>query len=95
MSILLAREHSNEILPAIRISGRLGEEHVRRFHSYGPVDCQQHSCVTREALVGEHCVSQLIGLPEEVGSPELPRAFRGLLKAISSRLAGRDDLGSL
>lgn len=107
---------------------------MRRFHSYGPVDSQEHFCVVREALV-EQCVSQLIGhpekgghyftiwaprqtgktwlmrqaqqqirlrnpeqftvfnfslgnlrgmkyaLPEEPGSPDLPQAFQGLLRA--------------
>ncbi len=39
---------------------------MRRFHSYGPVDSQQHFCVARETLV-EQCVSQLIGHPEKGG----------------------------
>ena len=33
---------------------------MRRFHSYGPVDAEQHFCVARRELV-DQCVSQLIG----------------------------------
>lgn len=40
---------------------------MRRFHSYGPVDCDYHFCVERRALV-ERCLSQLIGIPEKGGS---------------------------
>lgn len=39
---------------------------MRRFHSYGPVDCRHHFCVERKTLV-ETCVEQLIGLPDEGG----------------------------
>ena len=39
---------------------------MRRFHSYGPVDCRYHFCVERQVLV-EQCLSQLVGVPEEGG----------------------------
>jgi len=39
---------------------------MRRFHSYGPVDCRYHFCVPRHALV-EQCLNQLVGIPEEGG----------------------------
>ncbi|MEN8220373.1 MAG: hypothetical protein ABFS56_29310 [Pseudomonadota bacterium] len=39
---------------------------MRHFHSYGPVDCQEHFCVQRQALVAQG-VEQLIGKPEKGG----------------------------
>lgn len=39
---------------------------MRRFHSYGPVDCRYHFCVERRELV-ESCLNQLVGVPEEGG----------------------------
>ena len=39
---------------------------MRRFHSYGPVDPDQHYCVPRTALI-EQCVSQLVGNPDKGG----------------------------
>jgi len=39
---------------------------MRRFHSYGPVDCEEHFCVPRQALVAQ-CVEQLIDNPEKGG----------------------------
>lgn len=39
---------------------------MRRFHSYGPVDCEDHFCVAREELVRQ-CHTQLIGNPEKGG----------------------------
>ncbi len=39
---------------------------MRRFHSYGPVNCKHHFCVPRQELV-EQCTQQLIGHPEEGG----------------------------
>ena len=39
---------------------------MRRFHSYGPVDSDEHFCVPRRELV-EHCTQQLIGNPEKGG----------------------------
>jgi hypothetical protein len=39
---------------------------MRRFHSYGPVSCNSHFCVPREALI-EHCFHSLIGKSEELG----------------------------
>ncbi len=39
---------------------------MRHFSSYGPVDCQEHFCVPRQALVAKG-VEQLIGQPEKGG----------------------------
>ncbi len=39
---------------------------MRRFHSYGPVDCEAHFCVPRKGLV-EGCFRQLIDNPEKGG----------------------------
>ena len=39
---------------------------MRRFHSYGPVDCEDHFCVQRKKLV-EQCMRQLIGKPDKFG----------------------------
>ncbi|QTA81423.1 AAA ATPase-like domain-containing protein [Desulfonema limicola] len=39
---------------------------MRRFHSYGPVNCRHHFCVKRNNLV-QKCFEQLIGFPEEGG----------------------------
>ncbi len=39
---------------------------MRRFHSYGPVDCRHHFCVDRTELI-EKCAGQLAGIPEEGG----------------------------
>ncbi|MCP5046655.1 MAG: ATP-binding protein [bacterium] len=40
---------------------------IRRFHSYGPVDCEEHFCVNRNALI-ESCRDQLTGKPDKHGS---------------------------
>ncbi len=39
---------------------------MRRFYSYGPVDCEEHFCVPRHALVQE-CLEQMIGNPDKGG----------------------------
>jgi len=39
---------------------------MRRFHSYGPVDCRYHFCVARQELIAQG-VEQLIGVPEVGG----------------------------
>jgi len=39
---------------------------VRRFHSYGPVDCERHFCVPRRDLV-EACARHLVDDPEKGG----------------------------
>jgi hypothetical protein len=39
---------------------------MRYFHSYGPVDCQEHFCVQRQALIAQG-VEQLIGQQEKGG----------------------------
>ena len=39
---------------------------MRRFHSYGPVDCEEHFCVPRTDLV-DTCVRRLVGNVEKGG----------------------------
>jgi hypothetical protein len=39
---------------------------MRHFHSYGPIDSQEHFCVQRQALITQG-VEQLIGKPEKGG----------------------------
>ena len=39
---------------------------MRRFHSYGPVDCEDHFCVPRNELIA-NCADQLIGNPKKGG----------------------------
>ena len=39
---------------------------MRRFHSYGPVDCEEHFCVPRTGLIQE-CLDQLVGHPQKGG----------------------------
>jgi len=39
---------------------------MRRFHSYGPVDCRHHFCVARTDMI-EQCAAQLAGIPDEGG----------------------------
>ncbi len=39
---------------------------MRKFHSYGPVNCRHHFCVPRTELV-QRCVEQLVGTPDEGG----------------------------
>ena len=39
---------------------------MRRFYSYGPVDCEEHFCVKRQELIAR-CTEQLIGRPEKGG----------------------------
>ncbi len=39
---------------------------MRKFHSYGPVDCEEHFCVQRTDLI-DRCVTQMIGHPEKGG----------------------------
>ncbi len=39
---------------------------MRQFHSYGPVDCEEHFCARRETLV-RRCTDQLIGKPGKSG----------------------------
>lgn len=39
---------------------------MRRFHSYGPVDCEEHFCVPRTKLVQE-CLEHLVGHPDKGG----------------------------
>ncbi|MCP4107809.1 MAG: hypothetical protein GY749_20080 [Desulfobacteraceae bacterium] len=39
---------------------------MRRFHSYGPVDCDQHFCVERKQMI-KFCFEQLIGVPDKCG----------------------------
>ncbi len=39
---------------------------MRRFHSYGPVDCRHHFCVPRTEMI-QRCAAQLVGIPDEGG----------------------------
>jgi AAA-like domain len=39
---------------------------MRRFHSYGPVDAEEHFCAERRDLV-EQCVERLVGNPDKGG----------------------------
>ena len=39
---------------------------MRRFFSYGPVDCEEHFCVPRKELI-DKCISQLVGKIEKGG----------------------------
>ncbi len=39
---------------------------MRRFTSYGPVDCQEHFCVRRKELV-RNCAGRIVGNPEKGG----------------------------
>lgn len=39
---------------------------MRRFHSYGPVDCERHFCVPRRELV-EACLTHIVDDPEKGG----------------------------
>lgn len=45
---------------------------MRHFHSYGPVDSQEHFCVSRQALIARG-VEQLIGKPENANDKGLAR----------------------
>ncbi|MCP4347923.1 MAG: hypothetical protein GY795_20665 [Desulfobacterales bacterium] len=39
---------------------------MRHFHSYGPVDCEEHFCVERRKLI-DRCRKQLVGNPDKGG----------------------------
>ncbi len=39
---------------------------MRHFHSYGPVDCEDHFCVPRTELIAK-CLQRIIGDPEKGG----------------------------
>ncbi|MCP4347211.1 MAG: hypothetical protein GY795_16995 [Desulfobacterales bacterium] len=39
---------------------------MRSFHSYGPVDCEEHFCVERKYLI-DRCAKQLVGNPDKDG----------------------------
>ena len=39
---------------------------MRRFHSYGPVDAEEHFCVPRTEMIRQ-CVRQLVGNPDKGG----------------------------
>ncbi len=42
------------------------EVNMRHFHSYGPIDCEDHFCVQRHELI-KRCMQQLIGNPQKSG----------------------------
>lgn len=73
---------------------------MRHFHSYGPVDAENHFCVPRHELV-DQCTQQLIGPPEKGGhyfTIWAPRQtgktwlMRQVLREISQRYADRFSL---
>ena len=65
--LLWPRKFSIRILNLRGDIGRQGGlSQMRRFHSYGPVDCEEHFCVPRRELVQE-CLDQLIGHPDKGG----------------------------
>ncbi|HAO21967.1 MAG TPA: hypothetical protein DCQ37_16780, partial [Desulfobacteraceae bacterium] len=39
---------------------------MRHFHSYGPVDSEEHYCVQRKELI-QRCTDQLVGKPDKGG----------------------------
>ncbi len=76
---------------------------MRRFHSYGPVDCERHFCVGRESLV-EKCLDYLIGDPAKGGHYFTiwgPRQtgktwlMREVIKVIRSRYDDRFLVGAM
>jgi hypothetical protein len=80
-----------------------GFKHMRRFHSYGPVDCEDHFCVPRKELIRQ-CTEQLAGSPEKGGhyfTIWAPRQtgktwlMRQVKKEIETRYPGRFILGMM
>jgi len=81
----------------------MGMEAMRRFHSYGPVDCEEHFCAPRNELI-EECFNQLVGnlekgghfftiwSPRQCGKTWLMRQVK---KAIEKRYPGRFDVGMM
>ncbi len=77
---------------------------MREFHSYGPVDCEEHFCVSREELV-DQCARQLIGkpakgghyftiwAPRQAGKTWLSRQVKSEIEArAGDRFPGRGDV---
>ena len=76
---------------------------MRRFFSYGPVDCRKHFCVPRKELI-DKCVIQLVGEDEDFGhyfTVWAPRQtgktwlMRQVKKEIEKRYKDRFTLGMM
>ena len=76
---------------------------MRRFFSYGPVDCKRHFCVPRKELI-DKCVIQLVGEDEDFGhyfTVWAPRQtgktwlMRQVKKEIEARYGDRFTLGMM
>ena len=76
---------------------------MRRFFSYGPVDCKRHFCVPRKELI-ERCMVQLVGEDGEFGhyfTVWAPRQtgktwlMRQVKKEIEKRYKDRFTLGMM
>jgi len=76
---------------------------MRKFFSYGPVDCKRHFCVPRRELI-DRCVIQLVGEDEDFGhyfTVWAPRQtgktwlMRQVKSAIEARYGDRFTLGMM
>ncbi len=76
---------------------------MRYFHSYGPVDCEEHFCVDRTELINK-CEKQLIGNPEKGGhyfTIWAPRqagktwVMRQVVKEINAKYGNKFLIGTL
>ncbi|MCP4113361.1 MAG: hypothetical protein GY749_48825 [Desulfobacteraceae bacterium] len=76
---------------------------MRRFHSYGPVDCEEHFCAFRQELV-QQCTEQLVGKPNKKGhyfTIWAPRQtgktwlMRQVVKEIENRCGDRFVIGTM
>jgi len=76
---------------------------MRKFFSYGPVDCKRHFCVPRKELI-DKCVIQLVGEDEDFGhyfTVWAPRQtgktwlMRQVKKEIEARYSDRFSLGMM
>jgi len=76
---------------------------MKHFPSYGPVDCEEHFCVSRKNLV-KRCIEQIIGKPGKSGqyfTIWAPRQtgktwlMRQVKKEIENRYGDRFIIGSM
>ncbi len=76
---------------------------MRQFHSYGPVDCEEHFCIPRKELL-TRCTEQVIGRPGKGGhyftiwSPRQTGKtwlMHQVKKEIEKRCAGRFIIGTM
>ena len=76
---------------------------MKHFSSYGPVDCEEHFCVSRKDLV-KSCIDQIIGKPGKSGhyfTIWAPRQtgktwlMRQVKKEIENRYGDRFIIGSM